>query len=181
MTDNANVQFTVSAADATGSTFAAADAGGAASSITGDDNRIEVTSTQLEYYTNATNTDLFAAMSAVSIKATDANGNSTTASFNITVTDVEPPEVVTRAITVALDANGEYTIQPEDVDVGSNDACGVTLTLDNNAFNCNTLGENTVMLTATDPSGNSSNMIIVDRVSSDSSMIFQRLIIAKLE
>ena len=75
VTDNLNFGLTISSASAAGSTFAAPDAGGASTSTTGDNNRIEVTSTQLEYVNDATTTDLFAIMSPVSVKATDNLGN----------------------------------------------------------------------------------------------------------
>jgi len=91
----------------------------------------------------------------VTLTVTDNNGNVETGTAIVTVKDVTAPIVITQPITVALDANGEYTIQPSDVDGGTTDACSFTLSLDHNAFNCGTLGENTVMLTATDPSGNS--------------------------
>lgn len=94
----------------------------------------------------------------VTLTVTDNNGNVETGTAIVTVEDNTAPVVITQPITVALDANGEYTIQPSDVDGGTTDACTFTLSLDNNAFNCSTLGENTVMLTATDASNNSTTM-----------------------
>ncbi|MFO0266143.1 MAG: hypothetical protein ACK51D_04280, partial [Cyclobacteriaceae bacterium] len=51
VTDNQQFQFTITAATATGSTFATANAGGAQSSMAGNDNRIEVLADQLIFTT----------------------------------------------------------------------------------------------------------------------------------
>ncbi len=79
VTDNAQFQFAVTSAtaDNAGSGFAAANAGGASSSITGDDNRIEVVADRLAFAQNTTTpTALNAAMSpAVTVSANDINGN----------------------------------------------------------------------------------------------------------
>ena len=57
VTDNQQMQFTVSSATATGgSTFATADAGAAATSISGDANRIEVVATKLDFTTEPSST-----------------------------------------------------------------------------------------------------------------------------
>ncbi|SHF02777.1 surface protein, partial [Psychroflexus salarius] len=69
--------------------------------------------------------------------------------------DNEAPTVVTQDITVELDENGEVAITADQINNGSSDSCGVdTLTLDVSSFDCNALGENTVVLTVTDASGN---------------------------
>lgn len=76
--DNAQFQFTVSAATASGSgsTFAAANAGGASSSIAGDNNRIEVVATKLRFTQQPSNTSLNASMSpSVTVAASDALNN----------------------------------------------------------------------------------------------------------
>ena len=57
-------------------------------------------------------------------------------------------------ITVQLDASGNASIVPADVDNGSSDNCSVALSLDISAFTCADLGANAVVLTGTDPSGN---------------------------
>ncbi|WP_219928742.1 YDG domain-containing protein [Flavobacterium pallidum] len=78
VTDNQQSQLTVTAAvaDSSGSIFAAANAGGASSSVTGDANRIEVSATALAYGQNASNTFINVAMiPAVTVKAVDANSN----------------------------------------------------------------------------------------------------------
>ena len=76
VTDNQQITFTVSAATAptTGSGFAAANAGGFASSATSDINRIEVTATQLAFVQQPTNSVIGGNTTpAVTVKAIDAN------------------------------------------------------------------------------------------------------------
>ncbi|SDG81958.1 HYR domain-containing protein [Psychroflexus sediminis] len=79
-------------------------------------------------------------------EAYDASGNSSICSFNVTVTDI--PEVVTQNIDVVLDATGNATISPEEIDNGSTAVSGILgLSLDILNFDCSNLGENTVTLT----------------------------------
>ena len=75
VTDNDNLKFTIisASADASGSTFAAGDAGGAETDDTGDNNKLVVTADRLSMNTPSTvviNTDFSA-----SVDATDANGS----------------------------------------------------------------------------------------------------------
>ncbi|MDV7400065.1 hypothetical protein RZS08_52100, partial [Arthrospira platensis SPKY1] len=88
--------------------------------------------------------------------ATDAEGNVTTASFNVTVQDNTPPMVVTQNITISLDANGNASIMPSDIDNGSSDNCGGInlVSVMPNSFTCANLGANTVILTVSDMNGN---------------------------
>src|SRR5690606_13606595 len=52
---------------------------------------------------------------------------------------------------------GMVTISPDQIDDGSSDNCGpVTLSVDPSSFDCEDLGENEVILTVTDASGNTS-------------------------
>ena len=76
---------------------------------------------------------------------------------NVTITDATKPVVVTQDITVSLDETGNVTITPEQINNGSTDNCAIqSLTLDKTSFNCSNIGTNTVVLTVTDASGNSS-------------------------
>jgi hypothetical protein len=69
--------------------------------------------------------------------ATDASGNSTTATRTIIVQDVIAPIVKTKNITAQLNASGNVTITPQQVDNGSSDNSGtVTLSLDKTTFTC---------------------------------------------
>jgi hypothetical protein len=54
-----------------------------------------------------------------------------------------------------LDATGNATITPAQVNNGSNDACGIAnLSLDITTFNCANVNGNTVTLTVTDVNNN---------------------------
>jgi hypothetical protein len=86
---------------------------------------------------------------------TDLSGNQAMDDATVTVQDTVSPRVVTQNITVYLDAAGNATISPADVDGGSSDACGIlSQSLDVSSFTCADYGPNTVKLTVTDLSGN---------------------------
>ena len=70
-------------------------------------------------------------------------------------------------ITVTLDGLGLVSITPSDIDNGSNDACGVTLSIDMENFTCAEKGANTVILTATDVNGNVSSTTSIVTVIGD--------------
>ncbi len=56
-----------------------------------------------------------------------------------------------------LDTSGSAIITASDVDGGSTDACGIASTnISNTIFNCNNVGANSVILSVTDTSGNTS-------------------------
>ena len=75
----------------------------------------------------------------------------------ITILDSLPPKVVAQNIVVYLNGSGNATITAADVDGGSSDNCGVSLSIDNSSFGCANVGANTVVLTGTDPSGNTAS------------------------
>src|SRR5207245_3004361 len=92
----------------------------------------------------------------VTLTVTDNNGNSATCTATVTVVDSIAPVVLTRNVTVQLDATGHATITAEQVDNGSTDACGIaSLTVDKTTFDGTNVGTNTVTLTVTDNNGNS--------------------------
>jgi hypothetical protein len=93
----------------------------------------------------------------VNLSVTDNSNNTGSAPATVTVQDVTAPVVVTQNITVQLDATGTAVITPAQINNGSTDACGIaTFALDVNTFDCSNIGiPNTVVLTATDASGNS--------------------------
>ncbi|QQX78099.1 MULTISPECIES: HYR domain-containing protein [Aequorivita] len=96
-------------------------------------------------------------VNTIEFTATDVNGNSSSCSFTITVTDNEAPVAVCQNITIQLDASGNASITEADVDGGSTDQCGVaSTTIDMDTFDCSHVGDNNVVLTVTDVNGNSS-------------------------
>ncbi len=101
--------------------------------------------------------------------AEDASNNISTAPVTVTVYDTIKPTVTTQDITVHLNAMGIATISASDIDNGSADNCGIlSMTLDNNMFNCSHLGANTVTLTVTDQSLNTASatatVTVVDNI-----------------
>ncbi len=85
---------------------------------------------------------------------TDIGSNSASCSFLVTVEDNEAPTAICQDITVQL-VGGTVTINPGDVDNGSNDACGIaTTSVAPNTFTTADVGANTVTLTVTDVNGN---------------------------
>ncbi|MBT8319892.1 MAG: hypothetical protein KJP01_07165, partial [Gramella sp.] len=94
----------------------------------------------------------------VTLMATDVNENVSSATAIVTVVDNIAAKVLARDITIELDEMGMATITIEDIDNGSNDACGIeSLELDVTEFTCNNVGLNTVTLTANDVNGNVSS------------------------
>ena len=78
VTDNEQIQVSIASAtaDTNGSLFATTVAGGASSSVTGDDNRIEVTASQLAFSQQPTEVVVNETMApAVEVSALDANDN----------------------------------------------------------------------------------------------------------
>ncbi len=89
-------------------------------------------------------------------------GNCTnTATFAINAADQSAPTAVCENVTVVLDANGNATITTAQIDGGSTDSyapsTALTLTASNTSFSTANLGANEVMLTVTDPSGNTAS------------------------
>ncbi|QAA83004.1 BspA family leucine-rich repeat surface protein [Aequorivita sp. H23M31] len=94
----------------------------------------------------------------VTLTLTDENNNSTSCVSIVTVVDQTAPAVITKNITVQLDSNGTATIAEDAVNDGSTDACGpLSFNTDITTFNSSHIGDNTVTLTVTDGSNNSSS------------------------
>jgi hypothetical protein len=106
----------------------------------------------------------------VSLTVTDNNGNAQSGTATVTVVDNISPTAVAQNITVYLGTNGIVSIAAADVDNNSSDNCSIaSMGLSNTTFDCGDVGNNTVVLTVTDGSGNSSNttsvVTVVDTVS----------------
>ncbi|MFT6336730.1 MAG: hypothetical protein ACJATI_003491, partial [Halioglobus sp.] len=85
----------------------------------------------------------------------DPSGNTIFCSMDVTVIDNELPTALCQPLTVQLDNTGAGSITPEQVDNGTNDACGIaSLELDKTIFDCSEIGLNDVTLTVTDVNGN---------------------------
>jgi hypothetical protein len=89
--------------------------------------------------------------------ATDAAGNTATATQTVTVSVISlPPVANCKPVTVTL-INGVATISVSDVNNGSTAAAGIaSISLSKKNFNCSNIGSNPVTLTVTDNNGLSS-------------------------
>ena len=97
-------------------------------------------------------------MNTVTLIVEDGSGNSSTCTATVTVEDTVPPVAVCQDITIQLDAAGNASITPGDVNAGSSDNCSVdSLTLNQSSFTCANVGMNTVTLTVLDANGNSNS------------------------
>ena len=95
---------------------------------------------------------------SVNLTVTDANGNSANNTATVTVEDKTVPNIITKNITVQLDASGAVSITEDAINDGSTDACGgLTFDTDITSFDCSDVGSNSVNLTVTDANGNSAN------------------------
>lgn len=87
---------------------------------------------------------------------TDSSGCTATDTVTIIHEDTIPPSVITKNITVYLNASGNASINASDVDNGSKDTCGIqSSSISQSQFDCNHLGDNTIWLEVTDVNGNS--------------------------
>ena len=92
----------------------------------------------------------------VTLTVTDNNGNSSNCMATVRVEDNIAPFTSCKDITVQLDATGNVSITASQVDGGTTDASGIaSLSIDITDFDYTDIGDNTVILTATDTNGNS--------------------------
>ena len=78
-------------------------------------------------------------------------------SFEVNVLDVEEPNAVANDISIEMTEGQVVSLTPEDIDAGSTDNCEISsMSLDVVSLNCDNLGENEVILTVIDASGNTS-------------------------
>ena len=94
--------------------------------------------------------------------ATDPCGNMGTDSVLVLVIDnSKPTAICNNNVVISLGTDGTATIQPDDIDLGSTDNCGIdTMFLNVATFDCGDLGVQPVMLTVVDPYGNSNTCTI---------------------
>ena len=103
------------------------------------------------------------------VTVTDANGCTKSLNAQITVTDQNPPQLILKNASVALDASGQATVTPAMFDNGSFDAeCGIaSWSVSPTNFDCSQIGARTVTLTATDLNGNSKSATATVTVTDD--------------
>jgi gliding motility-associated-like protein len=103
----------------------------------------------------------------VNLIGTDASGNSSSCSSQVTVLDTISPVINSKPFDLILGPSGTGTLLPSDIDNGTFDNCGgVTLSVSPNTFSCIDLGQKQVTLTAVDSHGNSSSRQVIINISS---------------
>lgn len=106
----------------------------------------------------ATFTCANAGANTVTLTATGINGVSSSEIAIVTLLESVAPIVLTKDITVQLDAAGNATITANQINNGSSDNCGIdTISLNKTSFDCTNVGINTVVLTVVDKSGNTAS------------------------
>ncbi|RTL13408.1 MAG: HYR domain-containing protein, partial [Flavobacteriaceae bacterium] len=90
----------------------------------------------------------------------DNNGNTVTQNVTVTVLDNINPVAIGQNITVSLNADGQFILDPALIDNGSYDNCDYTLTASPNIFGPANIGVNNVILVITDSSGNSHYTVV---------------------
>ncbi|MDZ7848275.1 MAG: HYR domain-containing protein [Owenweeksia sp.] len=102
----------------------------------------------------------------INYSTTDPSGNSQVCNFKVTVEDHESPTALCQNMNVQLDASGQATIMPQQLDGGSSDGCSsVSFSASKTLFTTADIGTNNVTLTITDSSGNSSTCKAIVTVS----------------
>ena len=110
-------------------------------------------------FSPASGSSLPTGINVINVAATN-NCGTASCSFNVTVIDTIPPTVITKPVTIILDANGNTNIVAADVNNNSTDNCGISsYSLNKTSFNYSNLGSNIVTLTVKDNNGNSANNI----------------------
>ncbi|MCL6259300.1 M64 family metallo-endopeptidase [Aquiflexum sp. TKW24L] len=104
-------------------------------------------------------------VNTVIFKAIDTSGNEASAEVEVTIVDNFPPEIVAYDIEIQLDRDGFATLTLEDVDKGTFDNCSIqSMTLSKTKFGLGDKGDNSVLLTVRDQSGNTSVLEIKVKV-----------------
>ncbi len=92
---------------------------------------------------------------------TDVQGNTASCNAMVTVEDVLPPVLNCQNITRSLNSDYEVIIDIYDISVDIIDNCSVVSTdISVDTFNCSNIGENEVIITAVDQSGNESTCTV---------------------
>lgn len=106
----------------------------------------------------------------VTLTVTDVNGHTASATAQVNVADVMPPDAVAQDITVVLGPNGTVNITPAQLDAGTTDNCSIaSISIFPSSFTCNNIGPNNVNFEVFDTSGNSTAITVVVTVVDETS------------
>ncbi len=100
-------------------------------------------------------------MNLVTLKATDAGGNTSTCTAKVTVKDQSAPKALCKNPTIFLNSVGQATLSVAEVNNGSTDNCGIaTISINKTLFNCSEIsGTQPVILSTMDMNGNVSSCL----------------------
>ncbi|MCC6726742.1 MAG: T9SS type A sorting domain-containing protein [Saprospiraceae bacterium] len=91
----------------------------------------------------------------VTLTVMDEAGNESTGTATVEIVDEAAPSISVQNIALSLDENGAATLEPSMLDNNSTDNCGIAeRTVDMSSFSCANIGQNAVVLTIADASGN---------------------------
>ncbi len=96
-------------------------------------------------------------LNTVTLRATDASGNSSTCTAKVTVRDLIAPTALCKNATIFVNDLGNATLNISQINNGSSDACGIsTMSLSKTQFNCSDIpgSSQTVTLTLKDVHNN---------------------------
>ena len=97
----------------------------------------------------------------VEFKTSDASGNTTKSTIEVTVVDTIRPIIKTIKKNIYLDKQGKFSIAADYFDAGSYDNCGIkTKTLSQYDFDCSDVGNKLLLYTIIDTTGNSAISIV---------------------
>ncbi len=105
----------------------------------------------------------------VAFKVTDLSGNMNTCMFQVIVKDQLPPTIDCKDVTISIANQGTIVVDPADVVNSASDNCFIVdTTVTPGIFDCDDIGDNVVLVTVTDQSGNTATctatVTIVDEV-----------------
>ncbi|MEX2596608.1 MAG: S8 family serine peptidase [Salibacteraceae bacterium] len=114
----------------------------------------------------------------VTVFASDAFGNTTTANAQVSIADTNSPDLITQSPTVYLDLNGMGTMTTQEVDNGSTDNCGIaSYSISDSIFTCEDEGMNVITFSAIDINGNEASqtveVIVIDTFNKISEFQYQ--------
>ncbi|MBK6996390.1 MAG: T9SS type A sorting domain-containing protein [Lewinellaceae bacterium] len=100
-------------------------------------------------------------LNTVTLRATDAGGNTATCNAIVTVKDISGPNAQCKNPIIFLNNSGHATLTVAQVNNGSTDNCGIgTMSIDKTSFNCSEISaKQPVILSMTDVNGNSSTCL----------------------
>ena len=92
----------------------------------------------------------------VELTVIDGSGNTSTCAASLTVLDQTAPQAQCQDIELFISLNNEVELEPSLLNGGSTDNCGdLIFSADQTTFTCDQIGNQTVILTVSDQSGNS--------------------------